>query len=154
MGLRTERDYEEHVVTQLAVFLSNRVGGLRDILKKLGGASVVVHAFTIDESVDYAVLNLVVDRVDAAKQTLAGAGFAVTEGTVLAIELADEQGGLLSACQALLGGEVNIHDAYPMLTRPHGKPVVVMHVDSVPTAANLLRAAGITLLDQRDLAVA
>lgn len=154
MGLRIERDYEEHFVTQLAVFLTNRVGELRDILKKLDGAQVVVHALSIDDSVDYAVLKLVVDKLEACKQALAGSGFPVTESTLLAIELPDTQTGLLTICQALIRGEVNIHYVYPMFTRPHGKGVVVMHVDSLQTAAEILRTSGMTLLDQRDLVVA
>jgi hypothetical protein len=154
MGLRTERDYDEQSVTQIAVFLSNRVGELREVLRKLGSAQVVVHALSIDESVDYAVLRLVVDKVEASKQALKGAGFAVSESTLLAVELLDDQTGLLTICQALISAEINIHYAYPMFTRPHGKGVVVMHVDSFPTAAEILKKAGMTLLDERDLAVA
>jgi hypothetical protein len=154
MALPTERTYDEQSVTQLAVFLSNRVGELREVLRKLGGAHVVVHALSIDESVDYAVLRLVVDKVEASKQALKGAGFAVSESTLLAVELPDDQTGLLSICQALISAEINIHYAYPMFTRPHGKGVVVMHVDSFPTASEILKKSGMTLLDERDLAIA
>jgi hypothetical protein len=154
MGVRTERDYEEQSVTQLAVFLCNRVGELRDLLRKLHGADVTVHALSIDESVDYAVARLVIDKVEAAKQALAGGGFAVTESTGIAIELPEDPHGLFTICQALISAEINIHYAYPMFTRPRGKGVVVMHVDSLQTAAEVLRKGGITLLDQRDLAVA
>jgi hypothetical protein len=41
-----------------------------------------------------------------------------------------------------------------MFTRPHGKGVVVMHVDSLQTAAEVLKKSGMTLLDERDLVVA
>jgi hypothetical protein len=154
MGLPTEKAYDEQSVTQLAVFLSNRVGELREVLRKLGAAQVAVHALSIDESVDYAVLRLIVDKNEAAKQALKGAGFAVSESTLLAVELPDDLTGLLSVCQALISAEINIHYAYPRLTRPHGKGVVVMHVDGFPTAADVLKKAGMTLLDERDLAIA
>lgn len=154
MAMPTERSYDEQSVTQLAVFLSNRVGELREVLRKLHAAQVVVHALSIDESVDYAVLRLVVDKIETSKQALKAAGFPVTESTLLAIELLDEQNGLLSICQALISGEINIHYAYPMFTRPHGKGVVVMHVDSLQTAAEILKRSGMSLLDERDLVVA
>ena len=154
MGLRTEREYDEQSVLQLAVFLSNRVGELREVLRRLGAAQVTVHALSIDESVDYAVLRLVVDKVESSKQALKSAGFAVSESTLLAVELTDEQTGLLAICQSLISAEINIHYAYPMFTRPHGKGVVVMHVDSFPTAAEILKKAGMTLLDERDLTIA
>lgn len=154
MALPTERTYDEQSVTQLAVFLSNRVGELREVLRKLGAANVVVHALSIDDSVDYAVLRLIVDKVDTCKQVLRGSAFPVSESTLLAIELRDEETGLLAICQSLISAEINIHYAYPMFTRPHGKGVVVMHVDGLPTAADVLKKAGMTLLDERDLAVA
>lgn len=154
MALPTDRGYDEQSVTQLAVFLANRIGELREVLRKLGAAQVVVHALSIDESVDYAVLRVVVDKVEASKQALRGAGFAVSESTLLAVELLDDQTGLLSICQSLISAEINIHYAYPMFTRPHGKGVVVMHVDNFATAAEVLKKAGMTLLDERDLAIA
>jgi len=151
MALPTQRDYEEQSVTQLAVFLSNRVGELREVLRKLAAAQVIVHALSIDESVDYAVLRLVVDKVEASKQALKGAGFPVSESTSLAVELPDDHTGMLAICQALIQAEINIHYAYPMFTRPHGKGVVVLHVDSFPSAAEVLKKSGMTLLDERDL---
>lgn len=154
MGMPTQRGYDEQSVTQLAVFLSNRVGELREVLRKLTNAHVVVHALSIDESVDYAVLRLIVDKVEASKQALKAAGFAVSESTLMAVELLDDQTGLLSICQSLISAEINIHYAYPMFTRPHGKGVVVMHVDSFQTAADVLKKSGMTLLDERDLVVA
>jgi hypothetical protein len=154
MGLPTERTYDEQSVTQLAVFLSNRVGELREVLRKLGNAQVVVHALSIDESVDYAVLRLIVDKIEASKQALKGAGFAVSESTLLAVELPEGHAGLLAICQALISAEINIHYAYPMFTRPHGRGVVVMHVDGLQTAADVLKKAGMTLLDERDLVIA
>ena len=41
-----------------------------------------------------------------------------------------------------------------MFTRPHGKGVVVLHVDSFPSAAEVLKKSGMTLLDERDLVIA
>jgi hypothetical protein len=153
-ALPTQRGYDEQSVTQLAVFLSNRVGELREVLRKLHAAQVVVHALSIDESVDYAVLRVVADKVEASKQALRAAGFAVSESTLLAVELPDESTGMLTVCQSLISAEINIHYAYPMFTRPHGRGVVVMHVDSFQTAAEVLKKSGMTLLDERDLVVA
>jgi hypothetical protein len=130
------------------------VGELREVLRKLAAAQVTVHALSIDESVDYAVLRLVVDKVEASKQALKAAGFAVSESTLLAVELPDDHAGLLGVCQALITAEINIHYAYPMFTRPHGKGVVVLHVDGFSTAAEVLKKSGLTLLDERDLVVA
>src|SRR5687768_15106074 len=130
MSTRTERGYEDPSVTQLAVFLQNRVGALRDVLRRLEAAQVTVHALSVSDSVDYAVVRLIVDKCESAKTALRTNGFPVSENTLLAVELPDDRAGLLAVCQALIAAEINIHYAYPMFTRPRGRGVVLIHVDS------------------------
>ncbi len=151
MSTRTERGYDDPSVTQLAVFLQNRVGELRDVLRRLEASQVTVHALSVSDSVDYAVVRLIVDKCETARGTLRGAGFAVSENTLLAVELPDDRAGLLAVSQALIAAEINIHYAYPMFTRPHGRGVVVIHVDSFGPATEVLRKNGFALLDERDL---
>lgn len=146
----TERDYDDPSVRQLAVFLQNRVGQLREVLKVLDAANVGVQALTVYDSADFAVGRLVCDRHDAAARALKDAGFAFTENVVLVVEIPGESDGLLSVCRALLQGEVNIHACYPLLTRPTGAQAVVFHVDSLHQALELLRKNGFRLLDDRD----
>ncbi len=146
----TERDYEDPSVRQLAVFLQNRVGQLREVLKVLDAANVEVQALTVVDSADFAVVRIVADRHDAAVRALKNADFAYTETIVLAAEVPADRGGLLAVCRALLQGEVNIHACYPMHTRPTGLPVVVFHVDSVHSAADVVKRNGFRLLDEKD----
>lgn len=152
MSLRTERDYEDPSVTQIAVFLQNRVGQLREVLRCLDAASISVHALSVTDSADFAVVRLIVDLPAAALAALEREAFAVTESTVLAAEIPEGRAGLLGLTRALIQGEVNIHYLYPMLTLPNGKSVVVVHVDAVPTAIEVLRRSGCRLVDEQDLA--
>ena len=57
-------------------------------------------------------------------------------------------------CRSLIQAEINIHYAYPMLTRPHGFGVLVIHVDENETSRNLLLDDGFNLLDESDLGLA
>ncbi|HYC76811.1 MAG TPA: acetolactate synthase [Planctomycetota bacterium] len=147
----TERGYEDPSVRQLAVFLQNRVGQLREALKTLDGAGVCVQALAITDSADFAVLRLVVDRTEAAARALTEAGFVSTEVQALAVEIPEDPNGLLSVCRALIQGEININYCFPMLSRPRGRACVVIHVDSRSTAADILRRNGFGLLDEADL---
>ena len=90
MGLRTDREYDEPCVHQLAVFMHNRIGQLRDVLARLEEANVTVHALSIVDAVDYAVARLVTDKIDAARRALKEAGFPITETMLLAVEIPDE----------------------------------------------------------------
>lgn len=152
MTTQTDRGYVDPTVTQLSVFLQNRVGELREVLRRLEHAQVLVHALSVADSVDYAIVRLIVDQVETARTSLRGGGFAVSENAVLAVGLPAENRGLLAICQALIGAEINIHYAYPMFTRPKGSGVVIVNVDSRSVAADILKKAGFDLVDERDLA--
>ncbi len=152
MTTKTDRGYDDPTVTQLSVFLQNRVGELRDVLRRLEAAQVQVHALSVADSVDYAIVRIIVDHVDTARSTLRGAGFAVSENLVLAVGMPPQRDGLLAICQALIGAEINIHYAYPMLTRPKGCSVVIVNVDSRAVASDVLKKAGFDLVDEPDLA--
>ena len=59
---------------------------------------------------------------------------------------------LLQVCTALLQAEVNIVQAYPLLIRPHGRPVVAIMVDNPDAAMETLGSKGFTMITERDLA--
>ncbi len=149
--IQTQRRYDEPAVPQLAVFLDNKVGKLREVLRHLTAEDVLVHAISIIDSADHAIVRLVVDRAEKAFDALRGAGFPVVIGELLAVEVPNERHGLRMICRALLQGEINIHYAYPMLTRPRGFGVLLVHVENVHTAAEILLGAGFQLLDAGDL---
>ena len=146
--LKTERGYEDPRVSQIAVFLRNRVGELGDVLRLLEKESLTVHALSVADAVDYAVVRLVVDAPDVAKQVLEAEGIAVTESRLLAVKLPDDRDAPLRLCRALLGAEVNIHYAYPMSTRAGA---MVLRVDDRATAIEALKKRDFELIDQGDL---
>lgn len=149
--ITTQRRYDEPAVHQLAVFLDNRVGKLREVLKHLNAADLRVHALSVIDSADHAIVRLVVDRSEQAYDALREARIPVVISELLAVEVPDERHGLHSICRVLLQAEINIHYAYPMLTRPHGCAVLLFHVETLSTAAEVLIEQGFQLLDSSDL---
>lgn len=149
--LKTEKEYQDPAVRQLSVFCQNRVGQFRDVLRHLEQAMVAVHAISVTDSADFAVVRCIVDRTDAAIKVLKENNFAFTEATVLAVELPDDRKGLLEVCRALIRAEININFAYALITRPKGKAAVVLNVDGFAAAVEVLRRNGFTLLDEHDL---
>ncbi len=149
--LQTQRRYDEPAIPQLAVFLDNRVGKLREVLRHLTAEDLLVHAISVVDSADHAIVRLVVDRAEAAYDALREAKFPVVISELLAVEVPNERHGLRMICRALLQAEINIHYAYPMLTRPHGFGVLLVHSDNLHTAAEILDDSGFTLLATADL---
>ncbi len=149
--MRTERGYQDPCVRQLGIFLQNQVGELADVLRHLAKDSISVKAITVTDSVDFAVVRLIVDRVDQARKTLTRAGFALRESRILAVVLPESRNGLLETCRVLIRAEINIHYVYPMMNRPQGREAVIIHTDDFDTACEVLRKGGFHLIDEADL---
>ena len=152
--LKTEKDYTDPFVRQLSLFLDNRVGTLREILRHLTSEDILVHSLSVVDSADHAIVRLIVDRVGTAYDALEENGVPTSVNQILAVEVPNERAGIRMICRSLIQAEINIHYAYPMLTRPHGFGVLLIHVDENETARNLLLGDGFNLLDESDLGLA
>ena len=79
------------------------------------------------------------------------AGLALIETDLIAVELPDGPQPLLQVCTALLQAEVNIVQAYPLLMRPHHRPVVALMVDNIEFGLETLEAKRFTIIRESDL---
>ncbi|MHC4082822.1 MAG: acetolactate synthase, partial [Planctomycetota bacterium] len=58
---------------------------------------------------------------------------------------------LTSMCLYLLGAELNIRFAYPLMLRPDGTPTIALAVDDQTLAGQILRKKRFRLLGEEDL---
>jgi len=70
---------------------------------------------------------------------------------MVVVELQEVATELSKLLAALLMAEVNMHFSYPLLTRPHGRAALVMHVDDAECACTVLNGEGFKLLSQTDI---
>ena len=75
----------------------------------------------------------------------------MTFPSVLVVELPGGASDLSKVLSALLMAEVNIIFSYPLLVRPRGRAVLVMHVDDSDCSSSVLRGDGFKILAQADL---
>ena len=80
-----------------------------------------------------------------------GLGLPMIESQLIALELPDTNQPLLNVCTALLQAEINITQTYPLLSRPHGRPVVALMVDNIDHAVETLTDKGFNLITEDDL---
>ncbi|MFN0057130.1 MAG: acetolactate synthase [Planctomycetota bacterium] len=147
----TQRGYKDHLIRQTAIFLNNKVGELSDVLRHLQSRQINVRAVSVADSVDFAVVRMIVDKVDLARETLTEAGYAISESEIIAVELPDQGAGLLQTCRTLLSAEINIHYAYPMFARRQGSAIVILHVDEPDFAGEALTKRGYRIINEGDL---
>jgi hypothetical protein len=75
----------------------------------------------------------------------------VTETDLLVVQLPDSPQPLVQICKALLGAEINIDYAYPLMLTPHGRDALALHVDDHEAAVQTLSRQGFTLYTEKDL---
>jgi hypothetical protein len=147
----TELGYAPPTVRQFSVFLNNKVGKLLELLRTFDEApSTRLAAFSIVDSSDYAVVRMIFTNADAARHILRRSQYTFAETDLIIIELGEQQ-CLSSACQFLLGAELNIRFAYPIMLRGE-HPAVAICVDVNHLAGQILLRKRFRLLAEEDLA--
>ncbi len=147
----TAQGYMPPSVTQFSVFLDNRVGKLLELLKLFDShPSCQVCAFSVQEASDYAVVRMITNSAKCAREVLKNQGLPFSETQLLVVEVVN--GHTLSRlCLYLLGAELNIHFAYPLMIKPNGTPTIAMAVDDLMLAGQILRKKEFCLLGEHDL---
>ena len=138
-------------VRQLSVFLENRVGQLLRLTRMLDETDIRILALSVVDSVDCAVIRMIVDEPDQTLALFRDGGFSVSVAELLVVSLPPGKRGLLQIWAALLAGEINILYTYPLLVRPHNAPAVALQADSLELAADVLANKKFDVLDQSDL---
>ena len=139
------------LVKQFSIFLPNKVGAMLDIVKLLSTRNAHVVALSIAEQTDSAIARIVVSDPEAVENIFHehDVAFGVCEMVVVEMqEVATELAKLLAA---LLMAEVNMHFSYPLLTRPHGRAALALHVDDTECACSVLQGEGFKMLSQADI---
>ncbi len=136
---------------QVSVFLENKPGKLEKITTILADRGINIRAITLADSGDSGVLKLLVNDPGKACDILTEHGLAAALKEVVAMKVADRPGGLLTIAKTLTEHGINVDDAYGFVLRSGETGVFVVQVKDPSSAARILTAAGIELLDENDL---
>ena len=150
-GTETMRGRDWPCLRQFCVFLENRVGRLNDLMRQLESPDSRVLAMSIVDSVDFAMVRLMFNNADRAREKLELSGFLFSESDVVGVELPEGDKPFHEVCSALVKAEVNIHHAYPLLYRRNGRGAIAMFVDDVDQAVQILQEAGQRVITENDL---
>jgi len=147
----TGAGFEPTRIRQFTIFLQNKVGRLQQLVRAFEEQEARIVALSIEESGDAALVRIICSDPDVGKSTLEEHGFPFGETDLLAVELPKRtRQPMIAICSALLTAEINIHYAYPMLSRPHG-PTLALYVDEPTLAAQIMIRKGFKLIGESDL---
>lgn len=139
------------MLKQLSVFVDNRPGSLMDVTSKLTEAHINIRAVASSDTPEFAILRLVVDDANAAKEYLTSKGFVVRVTEVIGVELEDKKGNLNHMLTILAEGEISINYIYSFVIRDGKAPVMVFHTTEVEKAIDILKSEGVKVVDEADL---
>lgn len=137
-------------VMQFSVFTENRMGRLHDVIELFSENNVHVLALTALDTTDAAILRMIVDDHDLARDLLKRHHFPFTESEVLVVEI-DSESKLRGVLSALLEAEVNIHYVYSFITQPEGRSALALSIEDTDVAISSLCQRQFKVLFYHDL---
>ena len=126
------------IVKQLSVFLDNKPGTLSKVCEALAAAKINIYALTISDTIDHAVVRMVVSDPITALHIFGDRGVLVVETDVLMLENSNKPGSLAIIAERLGKARINIEYAY-LATSPGAKlGLLVLRVKNPEKALTVL----------------
>ena len=125
---------------QLSVFLKNAPGVLAKLSSDLADHEIDILGMTVSDTVDHAVVRLMVSNPDKAMDIVESAGQLVVESEVLVLELSNRRGALEDLAERLSRARINIEYAYGTVGLREKKGVLIIRVSDIKRALKVLRA--------------
>jgi hypothetical protein len=136
-------------ITQFSIFTPNRLGRLHDLIALFGASEVHVLALMVLDTTDSAIIRLVVDDPERARELLVREGFPFTESSLVAVEVDSTELSRLMA--VMLEAELNINYLYSFIPHPRGKPILGLSMEDNEVAEQALRRNQFHTLRQEDI---
>lgn len=138
-------------IHQIAIFMENQPGHLRNICRILAKAGVSITTLSLADTQQYGILRLIVEDWEAARKALADNGFIVNITEVLAVEVEDKPGGLLRILDIIGESGINIEYMYAFTFRCGEEAIMVFRFDDPDKAIASLQKQGVKVLSSIDL---
>ena len=128
------------IQTQLSVFLKNKPGVMARLCRSLAEVKINILAICVSDTVDHAVVRLIVSEPVKARNLFEQTGVLVVETPVLALELPNQPGVLETVARKLSRAGINIEYAYGTAGREGEGSLLIMRVDRLLKARQVLKA--------------
>ncbi len=138
-------------LTQLSVFLENKVGQLAQVCRTLADAGVSLAASSIAETADFGIARLIVDDSAKAIEALRVAKFIVRSTPVVAVVVPDVPGGMAQVVATLSEKGCDIEYSYAFASQPSARAVLVFRFKDTERAAAALAETDFATIDESEI---
>lgn len=139
------------MIRQLSVFVQNEIGSLAGVTTVLKDNMINLRAIASFDTPEFAILRIVVDQPEKAKELLSASGFAVKMSEAVAVELEDKPGVLNDMLQVIADAKLGINYIYSIVLRNKKAPLMIVNTDDLPKTAAVLKEFGYIVAEQEDM---
>ena len=130
------------IVTQLSLFLENKPGTLAKVCEELARQKINILALTISDSIDHAIVRMVVSETRKALTIFEERGVLVVDSKVLMIENSNKPGSLAKIATRLAKAKINIEYAYLATSPGASSGLLIVRASDTKKALKVLSAKG------------
>jgi hypothetical protein len=138
-------------IHQLSVFLENKPGQLRAACTEAANAGINIVTLSLADTEQFGIMRLIVQDWRKAMTIFEQTGFVVKVTEVLAVEVADEPGGLARILEVVDRAGLNIEYMYAFTEKRGGKAALVFRFENPDAAWQILKANGVNVLRDVEL---
>jgi hypothetical protein len=149
MDMQTAKGRGQEPVLQFAIFTPNRLGRLHDLIGLFSANQVHVLALMVLDTTDSAIIRVVVDDPDRARDLLKEGDFAFTESRLVVVEASSTD--LARLMSVLLQVELNINYLYSFIPHPDSKSIIALSIEDNEMAEHALQRHQFRTLRQADI---
>jgi hypothetical protein len=138
-------------IKQISVVMENIPGKLSGLSDVLGAEGINIRAITVADTSDLTTVRMIVDDPGKAILVLESKEFNIRQREVLAVETPDHPGGLNAVLRPLRDGQINVHYLYPYIGRIKDNAILIVGVDKIEEAIQILTQNWVHLISERKL---
>ncbi len=138
-------------ITQISIFLENRVGQLAQVCKVLADNDVSLVTLSLAETADFGIARLVVDDTAKAEDVLRRNKYIVKATPVVAVAVPDRPGGMAEVVSTLSAKGCDIEYSYAFALRHGEKAVLVFRFKNNEQATAVIAEAGFATLTENQI---
>jgi len=133
-------------ITQISSFIENRPGRLHAACVALAAKGVNIHTLSLADTAEFGILRLIVADPAAGKAALEAAGYIAKLTDVVAVEVADDAGGLAGILARADEARLNIEYMYAFSTAVGQRAVVIIRFTEPDRAVVELQQRGVNVV--------
>lgn len=135
------------MIRQLAIFIENQKGRLRQVTESLHSGNVSIYACSTVDSPEFGILRMIVDEPERAKEILSAQGFVAKTCEIIAVKLEGQKDidGLL---QVIDEGNININYIYSSFGSKDTPFMMILHCTDLDESEEMIRGRGFSCLDR------